>query len=414
MKTISVIGLGYIGLPTAVIAALKGNRVNGFDINLEVIEKLKNQEIHIEERGLQEAFLEATSTGNLVFSSKLEESDVYIITVPTPTLIDPASDFPGPDLSHVRSAINLICEVLKPGDLIILESTSPVGTTEGLLDYIGELRPDLSLPKPEQEFNDISLAYCPERVMPGNIIEELQSNVRIIGGITKNCADAAADVYDTFVRSDCIKTSVRTAEMVKLTENASRDVQIAFANELSLICDENEIDVWELIKLANLHPRVNILNPGPGVGGHCIAVDPWFIVSNSPKNAKIISLARQINDSKPDFIVSKVLTLVSEISKGKDLPVIVCYGLTFKADIDDIRESPSLKIIEKLSSLYAGELFVVDPHVTSLPSSINNAALIDFEKVPYSTDIHLLLVDHEEFLDSKPETGHIIDTRGIW
>ncbi len=414
MKTISVIGLGYIGLPTAVIAALKDNRVHGYDINSEVIEKLQNKEIHIEENGLHEALLEATNKGNLTFSSELKESDVYIITVPTPTILDPESDFPRPDLSYVKSAINMISEILKPGDLIILESTSPVGTTESLLGYIGELRPDLSLPNSEKEFNDISLAYCPERVMPGNIIEELQSNVRIIGGITKNCADAAADVYGTFVRSDCIKTSVRTAEMVKLTENASRDVQIAFANELSLICDENEIDIWELIELANLHPRVNILNPGPGVGGHCIAVDPWFIVSGSPENAKIISLARQINDSKPDFVVNKVLSLVNKISKGKVLPNIACYGITFKADIDDIRESPSLKIIEKLSYLFKGKLFVVDPHVTKLPSYINNATLIDFEKVPENTEIHLLLVDHKEFLDAKPETGHIIDTRGIW
>jgi len=408
---VSVIGLGYIGLPTATVLASKGKYVVGVDTNQDVVDTINSGRIHIVEPDLDVIVNKVVRSGFLKASTKPEPSDAFIIAVPTP--------FRGnhePDMSYVEAAVKSIASHLVKGNLIILESTSPVGSTEHVENLLGQLRPDLVFPQRSGVDADIQIAYCPERVLPGNVLFELLKNDRIIGGVTSECSQAAVRLYKAFVEGECIITDARTAEMSKLTENAFRDVNIAFANELSLICDENRIDVWELIRLANHHPRVNILKPGPGVGGHCIAVDPWFIVHSAPEQARMIRVAREVNDSKPYHVIEKVKRAVGSINKPD--PVIACLGLSFKADIDDLRESPAVGITKAIIDHNLGKVLVVEPNVEKLPDSLNGKAveLVELDEALSQVDILVVLVDHKEFLGlAKMDLSDkiIIDTRGL-
>ena len=334
---VSVFGLGYIGLPTAAILASRKINVIGVDVNLQVIQTINAGDIHFIEPELDLLVHAAVSQGYLCATDTPKPADVFIIAVPTPF-----KDDHEPDLSYIQAAAMAMAPVLRAGNLVILESTSPVGTTEKLAEWLAHERRDLTFPHTHGQSSDIRMAYCPERVLPGHILRELVQNDRIIGGLTPQCAAKAVDLYAHFVEGECILTHARTAEMCKLTENSFRDVNIAFANELSMICDELNIDVWSLISLANRHPRVNILQPGPGVGGHCIAVDPWFIVRSAPDHSALIRTARQVNDAKPAWVVKKVRSVVGDYlqqhpSKTARDVTITCLGLAFKADIDDLR-----------------------------------------------------------------------------
>lgn len=407
-----ICGLGYIGLPTAAMFAQNGVSVHGVEVNQHAIDMINQGKIHIVEPGLGEVVKSAVEKKLLEASKEACAADGYIICVPTP--------FKGedhePDLSYVEAAARSIAPYIAKGNTVILESTSPVGTTELVAKILQETRTDLKIASEDSEECDVYVAYCPERVLPGKIMEELIYNDRIVGGINKISAQKAADIYGVFVKGQLLKTNARTGEMSKLTENAYRDVNIAFANELSLICDRLKIDVWELIELANHHPRVNILNPGPGVGGHCIAVDPWFIVNKTPDLAQIINTARNINDHKPEWVKEQVRNALKTINK-KDAK-IACLGLAFKPDIDDLRESPSLHIARDLAQEFEGNVLVVEPNITSLPKSLENTKveLVSLEQA-LKADVVLLLVDHKEFKAITPQLNSdqvLIDTRGIW
>jgi UDP-N-acetyl-D-mannosaminuronic acid dehydrogenase len=353
----------------------------------------------------------AVSAGRLRATLKPEPSDAFIIAVPTPFTGDHK-----PDISYVKAAAQMIAPLLRKGNLVILESTSPVGTTEQICSWFAELRPDLVMPEAERENADIHIAHCPERVLPGSVLRELVDNDRIIGGISPLCATHAVALYRSFVRGEMHLTNARTAELAKLVENAYRDVNIAFANELSIVCDQLSVNVWDLIELANKHPRVNILSPGPGVGGHCIAVDPWFIIAASPESTPVIRAARGVNDGKPELVFAKVKAAAERLRS----PVIACLGLSYKADIDDLRESPALHIVERLAQEHVGELLIVEPNVKKLPASLSQASnikLVELREALAAADIVLLLVDHRQFkrIDRdllKPKIT--IDTRGIW
>jgi len=417
-RTIAVVGLGYIGLPTAAVLAASGSKVIGVDIDARAVDTINAGRIHIVEPGLAEIVQKAVADGNLRATTTAEPADAFLIAVPTPFRDDHK-----PDLRYVEAAGRSIAPHLRPGNIVILESTSPVGATEQLAKWLADARPDLRFPGTNGAATasvDIHLAYCPERVLPGNVIVELVSNDRVIGGMTPTCSAAAADVYRLFVEGECIITSSRTAEMCKLTENSFRDVNIAFANELSMICDELSIDVWELISLANRHPRVNILQPGPGVGGHCIAVDPWFIVHSSPETARLIRAAREINDFKPAWVIDKVAQEAARLRTGRTNPgevTIACLGLSFKANIDDLRESPALSICTDLAMSTDFRVLAVEPHIAELPTALaDQVTLVGVETALAEADIVLLLVDHKEFRDLLVTqlSATIIDTRGIW
>ena len=391
-KTLCMVGLGYIGLPTAAVFAKHGIEVKGADINQYAVDTINQGKIHIEEPGLEALVKEVVDAG--MFSAHLtpQEADAFIMAVPTP--------FKGedhePNLDYIESATRALAKVLKKGDLVILESTSPVGTTEKMAAWLSEERPDLTFPQDLGEESDIRVAHCPERILPGQMIRELVENDRVIGGMTPKCTKAAADLYRTFVKGECVETSARVAEMSKLTENAFRDVNIAFANELSLLCDKMGISVWELIEMANKHPRVNILQPGCGVGGHCIAVDPWFIVNAFPHDAHLIKTARETNDGKPLYVISKV----KEALNGIENPKIACLGLAFKPDIDDLRESPALEITKMLSDEAGYEILAVEPNVKELPQVLanrKNVTLVSLEKAVSEADVVVVLVNHKEF-----------------
>lgn len=409
-KTVSMIGLGYIGLPTAAVLASRGVSVIGVDINQHAVDTINQGRIHIVEPELDALVHEVVRTGKLRAITKPESADVFLIAVPTPFKGDHE-----PDLAYVEAASRSIAPVLKKGNLVILESTSPVGSSEQMSAWLAESRPDLTFPHQVGEQADINIAYCPERVLPGKVIHELVENDRVIGGMTPRCAIRASELYKIFVKGDCIITNARTAEMCKLTENSFRDVNIAFANELSLICDELNINVWELIRLANHHPRVNILQPGPGVGGHCIAVDPWFIVDKSPKTARLIRTAREVNDHKPHYVIEKVEAAAAKYKK----PKIACLGLAFKADIDDLRESPSLEIVQHLKKMNLGELYIVEPHIPELPESLmgSDVHFANAIEAVEKADIVLLLVNHQIFKEigiNSLAGKVVIDTRGLW
>ncbi|WP_374945147.1 UDP-N-acetyl-D-mannosamine dehydrogenase [Sphingomonas sp.] len=405
-----VMGLGYIGLPTAAIIARTGARVLGVDVTESVVDTVNSGRVHIEEVDLDGLVSGVVARGTLRASTQVAPADVFVIAVPTPF-----ADDHQPNIGYVLQAATSIAAVLKPGDTVILESTSPVGTTEQVRDLLAVLRPDLRVPGRTGDQADIAIAYCPERVLPGRILVELIDNDRVIGGITPRCARKALAFYRRFVRGACVTTTARAAEMTKLTENAFRDVNIAFANELSLVADTLGVDVWEVIRLANRHPRVNILSPGPGVGGHCIAVDPWFLVAADPKHTPLIRTARQVNDGKIDHVIAQAAAMI-ETAPG--VPV-ACMGLAFKANIDDFRESPALKVAAALASRFGARVRIVEPYAATLPAAFGgtDAQLIDIDTAIETCGIMIVLVDHDLFrsIPLQERLGKaVLDTRGIW
>jgi len=413
--TISVIGLGYIGLPTAAMFASRKIHVIGVDVNADAVATINRGQIHIVEPDLDIAVQAAVQQGYLRATTEVEPAEAFLIAVPTPFL----NGSHEPDLSYIEAASRAIAPVLAPGNLVVLESTSPVGATEQMAAWLAEERPDLTFPQTHGEQSDVRIAHCPERVLPGKVMQELIHNDRVIGGLSPRCSEMAVSLYRHFVQGECFVTHARTAEMAKLTENSFRDVNIAFANELSMICDELDIDVWELITLANRHPRVNVLQPGPGVGGHCIAVDPWFIVSSTPERARLIRTAREVNDGKPEWVLEKVEAALGRwLSRNPDKTAkditIACYGLAFKSDIDDLRESPALVIVKQLMELHPGPLIAVEPNIHELPVGMEAITLSLEADARIEGDIHLLLVDHSQFRGTASPTGEVIDTRGVW
>lgn len=417
MEKICTIGLGYIGLPTASLMATKGFQVHGVDVNKKAVECVQKGKIHIYEPDLDVLVKAAVQSGNLTASTQPVKADVFIVAVPTPF-----RDEHKPDLSYVEEATKAIAPYLEPGNLVILESTSPVGTTEKISEWLKAERLDLNFPTRTKINNNnksdlqVYIAHCPERVLPGQILKELVGNDRIIGGIDQVSGEKACNLYRKFIKGNVLLTDSRTAEMAKLTENSYRDVNIAFANELSLICEKLDINVWELISLANHHPRVNILRPGPGVGGHCIAVDPWFIIDSAPEVSHLIRTAREVNDFKPYHVIGKV----KEKADRFKTPVIACLGLAFKPDIDDLRESPAVQILEELSKDKNLSILAVEPHVQELPEKLqanNNLQLVDLNYALAKADIILLLVDHQAFGGVSKDLLKekvVIDTRGMW
>lgn len=415
-ETISVIGLGYIGLPTAAVFASKGKKVVGVDINARAVETINRGAIHIVEPDLDRVVHAAVTRGDLRATTKPEAADAFLIAVPTPF-----KDEHQPDLRFVKAAAESIAPVLKKGDLVILESTSPVGSTEQMAEWLAAARPDLRFPQ-HGETPDIFVAYCPERVLPGQVMVELINNDRVIGGMTPACSARASELYRLFLKGECVETNARTAEMCKLTENSFRDVNIAFANELSLICADQGINVWELIALANRHPRVNILQPGPGVGGHCIAVDPWFIVAQNPELARLIRTAREVNDAKPQWVLDQVKTALADCltqtgMRASDI-TIACFGLAFKPNIDDLRESPAVGVAQKIAEWHSGKTWVVEPHIEQLADSLaDKAELVSCEQALAQADILVMLVDHRAFraIDAADvQQNWIVDTKGVW
>jgi UDP-N-acetyl-D-mannosaminuronic acid dehydrogenase len=420
-ETISIVGLGYIGLPTAAVFASRKIKVIGVDVNQHAVDTINRGAIHIIEPDLDMVVQAAVSKGYLRATTKPEPADAFLIAVPTPFKEGPSGPH-HPDMDYIESASKSVAAVLKAGDLVILESTSPVGATEQMAAWLGEARPDLTFPQTHGESSDIRIAHCPERVLPGQVLRELVQNDRVIGGMTTKCSEAAARLYKIFVLGECVITNARTAEMCKLTENSFRDVNIAFANELSMICDKLEIDVWELIKLANRHPRVNILQPGPGVGGHCIAVDPWFIVSKTPELAKLIGTARDVNDSKPTWVIAKVKQALAQYllenpgKSGQDV-TIACFGLAFKADIDDLRESPALDISRQIAQLHNGTVLVVEPNIETIPHQLQtHAQLVTVDVAQKLAHIGVILVGHKVFREQPSEGWQkmvLIDACGL-
>lgn len=399
ISTASVIGLGYIGLPTAAMLASRKIKVIGVDINQHAVDTINQGKIHIVEPDLDMLVHASVTQGYLRATTKPEPADVFLIAVPTPFIGDHA-----PDLSYVQAAVESIAPVLEKGNIIILESTSPVGTTEKILDWLSLARPDLRLPVEHELDPDINIAYCPERVLPGHVVRELVENDRIIGGLSDACSKRAADVYRIFVTGKLLISNARTAEMCKLTENAFRDINIAFANELSMICDKLDINPWELIKLANHHPRVNILQPGCGVGGHCIAVDPWFIVDKTPNEARVIRAAREVNDHKPDWVLGKILNAVASLTASgleESRLKVAILGLAFKPNIDDLRESPALHIAKQFAKTTATQLLLVEPNIRALPKPLANHQLVSLNDAITQADILVLLVNHREFAGVK-------------
>lgn len=413
---ICVLGLGYIGLPTASIFATKGKKVLGVDVVPRVVQTINEGRIHIEEPDLDVLVKAAVQSGNLRAATVPAAADVYIIAVPTPfraTAANPRA----PDLAYVEFGTRSLAPVVEPNALVILESTSPVGTTEKVRDWlyeelarIGRIDAGAS---PETAF-PLFFAHCPERILPGQMLKELVSNDRIAGGLTPAAAVRAQELYRCFCTAEIFLTDARTAELAKLTENSFRDVNIAFANELSMICDRLGIDVWSLVRLANRHPRVKILQPGPGVGGHCIAVDPWFIVDAAPAESRLIRTAREVNDHKPHFVLGKI----EEAVRGRRQPVIACLGLAFKANVDDLRESPAVEITQHVAEKGWGRVIAVEPHVIALPARLRGKVeLLPVAEAIAAADVVVLLVAHREFvaIDRAQLAGKMaIDCCGVW
>lgn len=410
---VAFVGLGYIGLPTAVVMANSGLQVTGVDVMPEKVDAVNRGEVTIVEPGLEEELRAALDTGRFRATTDMPKADAYIVAVPTPF-----TDGHEVDMRFIYSAAEAIAPQLEGGELIILESTSPPRTTERMAQRILELRPEFHIDG-SQNLTDgpaLFFAHCPERILPGKAMEELRTNDRIVGGMSPEATKRAKAIYSSFCHGELLETNDRTAELAKLTENSFRDVNIAFANELSLICDEQDISVWELIELANHHPRVNILQPGPGVGGHCIAVDPWFIVSTAPETARLIRTAREVNDAKPEWVLGKINAAVQAVESS---PTIALLGLAFKPDIDDLRESPALDIAVQVAQRYPdAAIHVVEPNVDELPAALQqfaNVELTALEPAISKAEVVVLLVDHKEFLNLDPIVrSEVIDTRGVW
>lgn len=417
-QTISMIGLGYIGLPTATLFASRKKKVIGVDVSEHAVNTINSGRIHIVEPELDMLVHAAVSEGYLRATPKPEPADAFLIAVPTPF-----KDGHKPDLSYIEAATRAIAPVLSKGNLVILESTSPVGATEQMANWLAEARPDLSFPQHAGEEADVQVAYCPERVLPGKVVHELVSNDRVIGGMSRKASELAVALYKTFVEGECIVTNARTAEMCKLTENSFRDVNIAFANELSMICGKLNINVWELIALANRHPRVNILQPGAGVGGHCIAVDPWFIVDKTPDEARLIRTAREVNDFKPEWVLNQIKAAITDTLAAnpgmtmRDVKV-ACLGLAFKPDIDDLRESPAVAVTQQIAKLGC-QVLAVEPNIEALPTKLaqTNLAHATLEVALETADVICILVKHRPFIDAAPVIrGHNsgIDAVGLF
>ena len=408
---VCVIGLGYVGLPTAAVLASRGVEVIGVDVDSARVNIVNSGRSPFDEPGLDSLVAGAVSSGTLTAQGEPAPADAYIVAVPTPIRPDRS-----PDLSYVLTAVDNLAPVLEKGTLVVVESTCPVGTTEEACERLASSRPDLTFPHSSGETSDIRVAYCAERILPGNALEELVTNDRVIGGVSAPCAEAAKRLYEVFVEGSCHVTNVRTAELSKLAENAFRDVNIAFANEISLISKSLNIDPWELIALANRHPRVEILNPGPGVGGHCIPVDPWFIANAAPQQTPLIQAARQVNDGMPKEVADKV---ISEC-EGLDSPVVACLGLAYKADTADLRESPAIEAVKHLQACMEGRILVVEPLVSELPAAIaDNGAteLVGLEEGLAAADVVALLTDHSVFAEISPEllaSKSVVDSRGLW
>lgn len=403
ISRVCVVGLGYIGLPTAAMLAVHGVDVVGVDIDRQRVEAINRGEIAALEPDLQALLNRALSTGKLRAVSEPQAAEAFLIAVPTPLTTDKK-----PDLQYVDAAVAAIAPHLKTGNLLILESTSPVGTCERILQRLADARPDLRLPQPNGAAGEIYLAYCPERVMPGRIVRELAETDRIIGGITTACSERAASLYRKFADGELLRSDARSAEMVKLAENAFRDVNIAYANELSMLCDRAGIDVRQVIQLANRHPRVDILQPGCGVGGHCIAVDPWFIVDQAPDQARLIRSARQVNDTKPDWLVTKIERGIQSLDIAAGELSIACFGLAYKTDSDDLRESPALKIALALAKKYPGRVVAVEPGLGRLPAALADCGLrLVTAEQALACGVLIKLVEHSVFrlLDWSPREG---------
>ncbi len=410
-KTVSVIGLGYVGLPTAALFASRGIQVIGIDVNAETVDLINQGKVHITEPGLDAVVNGAVAEGKLRAALVPEPADAFVVAVPTPITADRR-----PDLSHVEAAVRALATVLTPGNLMVIESTCPVGTTMAACGWLADLRPDLGFPHVAGEGADIRVAHSPERVLPGRVLAELVANDRVVGGVTRRCAERAAALYALVVEGECVLTDAATAELVKLAENAYRDVNIAFANELSLIAERLGVDVWEAVALANRHPRVNILKPGPGVGGHCIAVDPWFIVDSAPQETALIRAARAVNDAQPRAVARRVLAAAEKIKQ----PCIACLGLAYKADVDDLRESPAIAVVGAIAASLDGRVLVVEPHMDGLPdglAELPGVAEVSLDEALAQADVVVLLTDHREFKDldrARLDGKVVIDTRGVW
>lgn len=421
-NAISMIGLGYIGLPTAAVFASRRKQVIGIDIDQNAVDTINRGEIHIVEPELDIVVRAAVNEGYLRATTTPEPADAFMVAVPTPFHTDNNGQNHKADLRYIKAASEAIAKVLVPGNLVVLESTSPVGATEQMAGWLAAARPDLTFPQTHGEASDIRIAHCPERVLPGHVVRELVENDRVIGGMTPKCAEVACALYDIVVEGECVPTTARTAEMSKLTENSFRDVNIAFANELSTIAHELEINVWELIALANRHPRVNILTPGAGVGGHCIAVDPWFIVDACPEQAQLIRTAREVNDAKPEWVLQQVNTALERHHRNypnarRSELTVACLGLAFKPDIDDLRESPALGIAGKLAELGA-KLQVVEPNIDALPSGLQhpNVELVSLQEAIAQSDVVCVLVKHKPFIeqvDTVRAKANVIDAVGL-
>ena len=408
---VCVVGLGYVGLPTAALLAANGMDVLGVDVDTQRVDVVNDGVSPISEPGLDVAVADAVGSGRLRAGCEPEAADAFIVAVPTPIDSDHS-----PDLSALYSAVESLAPRLRAGDLVVVESTSPVGSTESVSARLAELRPDLSFPHALGDESDVRVAYCPERVLPGNALAELVENDRVIGGVSTSCAEAAKGMYETFVKGECHLTDARTAEMVKLSENAFRDVNIAFANELSVVCDALGVDPWAMIRLANRHPRVDVLQPGPGVGGHCIPVDPWFIVHSEPERTPLIQAARMVNDRKPEWVARRAVEMCSDL----DSPVVACLGLAYKSDTDDLRESPSISAIRGIRRMFEGPILVVEPHVDTLPDDLLGAGtieLVELQQALDAADVVVLLTDHSSFLEIDPhilDGKRVLDSRGVW
>lgn len=410
IRTVSVIGMGYIGLPTCAIFASRGFDVIGVDINEAVVDKVNHGQIHIVEPDLDGLIQKVVANGKLKAFTKPQPADVFIITVPTPITEDKK-----PDIDYVVAAARSIAPMLKMGDLVMLESTSPVGTTRAITQLLAELRPELRFPDTYGEEADILVAYSPERVLPGKILTELVNNDRSIGGLSQKSSERAAELYSSFVTGKLFITQPEIAELVKLTENAFRDVNIAFANELAAVCQELSLNVWEVIELANRHPRVNILQPGPGVGGHCIAVDPHFIIDAAPNSTRLIRAARTINSERPLAVVRDIETLLD----GRRNQTIACLGLSFKPDIDDMRESPAVEIVKLLAEKPDLTIIAAEPNARALPHELEGKGVVMMDALSAidCADIVVLLVDHRQFklIDAEAlGSKALVDTRGLW
>ena len=413
-QKVVVVGLGYIGLPTAAVIARAGAHVLGLDVNKHVVDTVNEGRVHIEEVDLHGLVQGVVDRGRLRASVTPEPADAFVIAVPTPIREGNA-----PDISYVLDAARTIAPVLKSGDLVILESTSPIGTTDQVAALLAAARPDLKVPGHCTGTPDLYIAYCPERVLPGRILIELIENDRVIGGITPRCARRAMGFYRSFVRGACLTTTARVAEMVKLVENSYRDVNIAFANELSMIAEEMGVDVWEVIRLANRHPRVNILQPGPGVGGHCIAVDPWFLVAGAPETAHIIRTAREVNEAKTDFVIGRAIRQVETLLEADPTAKVACLGLAFKPNIDDFRESPAVTVAAALARRFGRTVQLVEPYARALPIEFagTGAELVELDDALGDCAMLIVLVDHDMFRSipiEEREDKLVYDTRGLW